>query len=104
MTAAGSKRAFVMTVMPALVKLRSSAWLTSPSSSGTIAGRYSSSGHLDADVVEHRRELDADRAGADDDDVLRQRVQPEDVVAGDDPLAVRLEARAATSPATRSRG
>ena len=83
-----SKRALVMTVMPRLVKLRSTTLLTSASSSGTICGRYSSSGHLDAEVVVHAGELDADRARPDDDDVLRQRVDLEDVVAGDDALAV----------------
>ena len=45
-----------------------------------------------------RRELDADRAGADDDDVLGQRVHLEDVVAGDDALAVRVEARQRLDP------
>ena len=48
--------------------------------------------HLRAEVVEHARELDPDRAGADDDDVLGQRVHPEDVVAGHDALAVRGQA------------
>ena len=43
LTPATSKRALVMTVMPRFVKLRSSALLTSASSSGTICGRYSSS-------------------------------------------------------------
>ncbi len=42
-TDAASKRALVMTLMPRRVKLRSSSWLTSRSSSGTTAGRYSSS-------------------------------------------------------------
>ena len=46
---------------------------------------------LDADVMEHRRELDADGAGTHDHDVLRERVEPEDLVAGHDPLAVDLE-------------
>ena len=44
-----------MTVIPRRLKLRSSAWLTSRSSSGTIDGRYSRSGHLGAEVVVHRR-------------------------------------------------
>ena len=39
---AGSKRAFVMTSMPRRLKLLSSSLLTSRSSSGTMAGRYSS--------------------------------------------------------------
>ena len=52
--------------------------------------------HLDPEVGVHAGELDADRAGADDDDVLGQRVHAQDVVAGHDALAVRLEARAAT--------
>ena len=91
-TDAASKRALVMTVMPRWVKLRSSTLLTSASSSGTIGGRYSSSVTFDPDVVVHAGELDADRAGPDDDDVLGQRVHLEDVVAGDDPLAVGLEA------------
>ena len=42
-TDAASNRALVMTVMPRLVKLRSTSLLTSASSSGTIPGRYSSS-------------------------------------------------------------
>ncbi len=40
---AASKRAFVMTSMPRRLKLRSSSLLTSRSSRGTMAGRYSSS-------------------------------------------------------------
>ena len=48
--------------------------------------------HLDAEVREHAGELDADRAGADDDDVLGQAVHLEDVVAGHDPLAVGRQA------------
>ena len=55
-------------------------------------GQVLEQGDLDADVVEHAGELDADRAGAHDHDVLRQRVHLEDVVAGDDPLAVRIQA------------
>ncbi len=43
MTEAASKRALVMTLMPRRLKVRSSSLLTSRSSSGTIAGRYSSS-------------------------------------------------------------
>ena len=81
-----------MTVMPRRVKLRSSAWLTSRSSSGTSVGQVLEQRHLHAEVVVHRGELDADRAGTDDDDVLRQRRAGEDVVRGDDPLAVRVEA------------
>ena len=52
-------------------------------------GQVLEHGHLDPDVVEHRRELDADRAGPDDHDVLGQGVHLEDVVARDDALAVR---------------
>ena len=47
--------------------------------------------HLHADVGEHRGELDADGARPDDDDVLGQRRHAQDVVAGDDLLAVGLE-------------
>ncbi len=43
MTLAASKRAFVMTLMPRLVRERSISLLTSRSSSGRIADRYSSS-------------------------------------------------------------
>ena len=100
LTDVASKRAFVMTVMPRRVKLRSSSWLTSRSSSGTIGREVLEERHLDAEVVVHRGELDADRAGADDDDVLRQRVGGEDVVRGDDPLRRPARGRAATSPAS----
>ena len=88
-----SKRAFVMTVMPRRVKLRSRSWLTSRSSAGTSAGRYSRSVTLTPEVVVHRGELDADRPGADDDHVLRQAVGDEDLVRGHDPLPVGHEAR-----------
>ena len=70
-TALGSNRASVMTVIPRFVKLRSSTLLTSASSSGTIRGAYSRTVTLDAHVREHAGEFDADGTRADDDDVLR---------------------------------
>ena len=58
-------------------------------------GRYLEQRDLDADVVEHRRELmDADGTGADDDDVLRERVQPETWSLVTIHFAVDLEDRA----------
>ena len=55
-------------------------------------------GHLDPDVGEHAGEFDADRAGPDDDDVLRQGVHLEDVVARHDALAVGRQARQRLDP------
>src|SRR4029079_14665482 len=52
-------------------------------------GQVLDQGHLRAQVVEHAGELAADRARADDDDVLRQGIHLQDVVAGDDPNPVR---------------
>ena len=91
LTDATSNRALVMTVIPRFVKLRSSSLLTSASSSGTICGQVLEQRHLDPDVVEQAGELDADGARADDHDVLGQRLELEDVVAGQDPLAVGRE-------------
>ena len=97
-TDAASKRALVMTVMPRLVKLRSSELADLGVLERDDLGQVLEQRHLDPDVVEHAGELDADRARPDDDDVLGQRVHPEDVVAGDDPLAVGLEARQRLDP------
>jgi hypothetical protein len=57
--------------------------------------------HANADVLEHRGEFDPDRARADDHDVLRKRVHAQDVVARDDPVAVRLEPGQRLDPRTR---
>src|SRR6185369_16845437 len=65
---------------------------------GHDRGQVLQDGHLRAEVVVHRRELDADRAAADDDDVLRERVRLQDVVAGHDALAVDREARQRLDP------
>ena len=48
-----------------------------------------------AEAGEHRRELDADGAGADHDQALRDLLELQDVVRGEDRLAVRGDARAA---------
>jgi hypothetical protein len=48
-------------------------------------------GDVDPGIAEERGELDADGAGADDDDAARQRVAGGYLVAGHDALAVRLE-------------
>ena len=85
-----------MTVMPRFVKLRSSDLADLGVLERDDLRQVLEQRDLDADVVEHAGELDADRAGADDDDVLRQGVHLEDVVARDDPLAVRGRGPAAT--------
>ena len=89
-TDAASKRAEVMTVMPRFVKLRSSELAHLAVLERHDLRQVLEHGDLHADVVEHRGELDADRARADDDDVLGQRVHLEDVVARHDALAVRV--------------
>jgi hypothetical protein len=48
---------------------------------------------VDAESMEDRRKLDADGAGAEHDHRLRQLLELEDLVGGEDPLAVGLEAR-----------
>ena len=73
-TDAASKRALVMTVMPRLVKLRSSELADLGVLERHDLRQVLEQRHLDAEVVVHRGELDADRAGADDDDVLRAGV------------------------------
>src|SRR4029079_4545419 len=65
---------------------------------GHDRGQVLQDGHLRAEVVVHRRELDDDRAAADDADVLRERVRLQDVVAGHDALAVDREARQRLAP------
>ena len=81
-----------MTFMPRRLNERSS----SLEMSGVLERRQSrqvlEQRHLDAGVVVEAGELDADRAAADDDDALGQRVAGRGLVAGDDLLAVRLEA------------
>ena len=100
-TLAASNRALVMTLIPRRVKLRSSSLLTSRSSSGTMAGRYSSSvtcaprsWYIDANSDPHR-------AGADHDDARGHRVRAQDVVRGHDPHAVRDDAGQGLDPGAR---
>ena len=59
--------------MPRLVKLRSSDLADLGVLERDDLRQVLEQRDLDADVVEHARELDADRAGPDDDDVLGQR-------------------------------
>jgi len=78
-----------MTVIPRLVKLRSSSLLTSASSSGTIPGQVLQQRDLDPPTSANILANSTPTAPRPDDhDVLRQGVHLEDVVAGDYVLPV----------------
>ena len=66
---------------------RRSAWLTS--------------GHRYAQRREHRRELDADRPAADDDDVRRHTLQRVDAISVEDVRIVERNARRVGRPRAR---
>ena len=70
-TLAGSKRAFVMTLMPRRVKLFSTSCAHLAVLERHDRREVLEQGHRGADVVEEAGELDADGAAADDDDALR---------------------------------
>ena len=90
---ADSTFASVRTSMPFFLKMRVNSFEISSSSIGRSCGMHFDDRHLRAEAGEDRRELAADRAGADDEHRLRHFAELEDVIGVDDPLAVGLDVR-----------
>ena len=70
--------------MPRFLKTRASSLEMSSSSTGTTRGRTFEDRDLGAEAAEDGGELDADGAGADDDERLGHRVEREDLDVGED--------------------
>ena len=94
----------VWTCMPRFSKILRAAAAISSSSAGQDARQRLDHRHLGAHVVIEARELDADRAGADDQQRARQPLGHHRFLVGPHQLPVRLESRQRARAARRWRG